>query len=131
MNAVKREGATKGTEMLTENLVWAIVGVFAVGVGSTIGLIAVMKNYGLNEGLISAFTVSIFVLMLAIEAVFIGLLLSQKSRAKNADYIRQSKQQTTNALEEITPRALSEPAASVTEHTTRAFEPIYRERKTD
>lgn len=130
-NGVKPEGAAKGVEMFTESLVWAIVGVFAVGVGSTIGLIAVMKNYGLNEGLISAFSVAIFTLMLVIEAVFIGLLLSRKSSVKVADYTGQLKKQTTNALEEVTPRALPEPAASVTEHTTRAFEPIYRERKTE
>ena len=131
LNGVKPDGVTKGAEMFTENLMWAIVGVFAIGVGSTIGLIAVMKNYGLNEGLISAFAVSIFALMLVIEAVFIGLLLSRKSRAKAVDYIGPLKKQTTNALEEVTPRALSEPAESVTEHTTRAFEPIYRERKPD
>ena len=85
--------------MFPEFLVWAIVGVFAIGVGSTIGLIAVMKNFGFNEGLIIAFAASILILMLVIEAVFIGLLLSRQRGAKEAIHTGRVKEQTTNELE--------------------------------
>lgn len=131
LSGERKEGATKAAEMFPEFLVWAIVGVFAIGVGSTIGLIAVMKNFGFNEGLINAFAASIFILMLVIEAVFIGLLLSRQRGAKEALHTGRVKEQTTNELEQATPRILPEPLASVTEHTTRAFEPIYRERKAE
>ena len=124
-------GARGESSTLPESLMWAIVGVFAIGVGSTIGLIAVMKNYGFNEGLISAFAVSIFALMLVIEAVFIGLLWSRNGLGKEVSGAYRPKEQTTSELDQATPRALAEPLASVTEHTTRAFEPVNRERKAE
>jgi len=41
------------------------------------------------------------------------------------------KEQTTNELKAAPARVLSEPVPSVTEHTTRAFEPIYMLKKTE
>ena len=133
LNGANVEDASKPAELFPDSLVWAIVSVFVVGIGSVIGLIAVMKNYGLNDGLVLAFASLILVMMLAIEGVFIGLLLSRKSGNKQMkDRERldgRRKQQTTKELEEAQPQGLPEPVTSVTEHTTRAFEPIYRERK--
>src|ERR1700730_620081 len=127
------EDAGKPAELFPDSLVWAIVSVFVVGIGSVIGLIAVMKNYGLNDGLVLAFASLILVMMLAIEGVFIGLLLSRKSGNKQMkDRERldgRRKQQTTKELEAAQPQGLPEPVTSITEHTTRAFEPIYREQK--
>ena len=135
LNAAHVKDAIKPAELFPDSLVWAIVSVFVVGIGSVIGLIAVMKNYGLNDGLVLAFASLILVMMLAIEGVFIGMLLSRKSGARkvsDAEALdRRRKQQTTKELEAAQPRALPEPVASVTEHTTRAFEPIHRERKTE
>ncbi|HXM35034.1 MAG TPA: zinc ribbon domain-containing protein, partial [Pyrinomonadaceae bacterium] len=135
LNGANVEDASKPAELFPEALVWAIVSVFVVGIGSVIGLIAVMKNYRLNDGLVLAFASLILVMMLAIEGVFIGLLLSRK---KGNEQMRdperldgRRQQQTTNELEAAKPRALPEPVASVTEHTTRAFEPIYRDQKTE
>jgi len=126
-----KDEAFSGTAGFTpDSLIWAIVGVFVCGLGSIIGLIAVMKNYGLNDGLMNAAVVSIFLLMLVIEAVFIGLLMG-KSRGKEKKQSGRLKEKATKELEPAQPRALPEPLTSVTEHTTRAFEPIYRERKTD
>ena len=122
-------------ELFPDSLIWAIVSVFVVGVGCIIGLTAVMKNYGLNDAVTMGFAATIFTLMLAIEGVFIALLLSRKKSAKRErdaealDGRRQ--QQTTNELEAAQPKALPEHMASVTEHTTRAFEPVYRDRKTE
>lgn len=129
----KSEGAPK-PDVSLENLVWAIVGVFSVGVGSMIGLTAVMKNYGLNDSLVLAFDSLILLMTLAIECVFISLLFSRRGGTKQAkddggQLVERRTQQTTNELEGAQPRALVEPLASVTEHTTRAFEPVYRERK--
>jgi hypothetical protein len=38
-------------------------------------------------------------------------------------------EQVTKELDAAQPRALPEPVPSVTEHTTRTFEPLYSERK--
>jgi len=133
LNRANVKDVRKPAELFPDSLVWAIVSVFVVGIGSVIGLIAVMKNYGLNDGLVLGFAALILVMMLAIEAVFIGLLLSRKSghkKIKDAERLDgRRKQQATKELEGAKPQALPEPLKSVTEHTTRAFEPIHRQRK--
>ena len=66
--------------------------------------------------------------MLVVEGVFIWQLLGRKrGNEEAADTVL--KEQTTKELREAQARALPEPMPSVTEHTTRAFEPIYSERK--
>lgn len=75
-------GVTKPAELFPDSLVWAIVSVFVVGLGCIIGLMAVMKDYGFNQLLIIAFTLLIFLLILAVEGVFISLLFSRNSGAK-------------------------------------------------
>jgi hypothetical protein len=121
--------AARQTESSPDSLVWAIVAVFVFGIGSTIGLIAVMKNYNLNEGLVNAFALMSFMVMIAVEAIFIWLLLSQKREERKALDAARSRGQETRELDAAHMHALPEPLPSVTEHTTRAFEPIYRERK--
>jgi hypothetical protein len=64
-----------------------------------------------------------------VEGVLIGLLLKGKRGAKEAGDAEGLKEQKTKELIEARARALPEPAPSVTEHTTRAFEPIYSERE--
>ena len=135
LNVAKVEDAGKPAELFPDSLIWAIVSVFVVGIGSVIGLIAVMKNYGLNDGLVLAFASLILVMMLAIEGVFIGLLFSRRKGSKLVGETEmldgRRKQQTTRELEAAQPQALPGPLSSVTEHTTRAFEPIYTKRKTE
>jgi hypothetical protein len=135
LNGANVEEAGKPAELFPDSLVWAIVSVFVVGIGSVIGLIAVMKNYGLNDGLVLGFASLIFLMMLAIESVFIGLLFSRRRGSKlvgKAEALdERRKQQTTRELEAAQPPALPESPVSVTEHTTRAFDPIYRQRKTE
>jgi hypothetical protein len=123
----------KPAELFPDSLVWATVSVFVIGVGCMIGLLAVMKNYGMNDGLTMGFVAAIFGLMLAIEAVFIGMLFSRRGGGKSAGQSEavRGRQQTTNELEGVAQRALREPAASVTEHTTRTFEPVHRGRKAE
>jgi hypothetical protein len=123
------DGSAKQNNQALDSLIWAIVGVFVCGLGGLIGLIAVMRNYGLNDGLVNAFALSIFAFMLVIEAVFIGLLLKKSGRSEGREKKR-IKQKQTKELEASQPRALPEHLTSVTENTTRAFEPVFRERNT-
>ncbi len=119
-------------EALPESLVWAMVSVFVVGMGTTIGLMAMLKQLlDLGQGIVIAFGLLGFALMIAVESVFIYLLLSRRgSGAKEAvegerDAGRETKE--LDAAREA--RTLPEPVPSVTEQTTRTFEPIYVERK--
>lgn len=112
-----------------ETLVSAIVTVFICGVGAFIGLLAVMKHFGINDGLTNGFTMMIFLLMLALEAVFIWQLVSRRRAAEARREPAALKEQTTQELEARAARSLPDPLPSVTEHTTRTFEPAYRERE--
>ena len=114
-------------ELFPESLVWAIVSIFVVGIGATIGLMAVMKSVlNFDMSLIMFFSLLSFGLMTAIEAVFIWLLLSRSRIGRRQ---LQAKETSTQELREASPRLLSDPVASVADQTTRAFEPVYQKRE--
>ena len=119
------------SQLSQDSLVWAIVSVFVVGMGTTIGLMAMLKKLvDLSPVLILAFGLLSFALMIAIESVFIYLLLSRRRTGAKEAGGEDAKGQTTRELDVgREARALPEPVPSVTEQTTRAFEPAYSERK--
>jgi hypothetical protein len=124
--------AKRRAELFPESLIWAIVSVFVVGLGCIIGLMAVMKDYSFDKGLIIGVTLLIFLLMLAVEGVFIRLLTRDMRGAKEMSDTRRLTEKTTQELGVAAQaRALREPVPTVTEHTTRTFEPIYVDRKAE
>jgi hypothetical protein len=129
----KSAGANQ-TELFPESLVWAIVSVFVVGLGGTIGLMAVMKDAAFQPGVIISLTLLSFALMLAVEGVLVWLLLGRRKSEKvsaKQEAKAQLEATATRELGVVETRALPEPVASVTDHTTRTLEPVYRERKAD
>ena len=128
LNGVKGETRIKSSEVKPETLVAAMVLVFVFGLGAITVLMGVMKAVlGLNVGQILAFTLLSFLIMLLIEGVCIRLLFRRK-RTEEAGHTVLLKGQATKELDAVQARALPEPVPSVTEHTTRAFEPVYNER---
>ena len=118
------------TDYGTDSLIWGIVGVFCGGIGVLIGLLAVMKNeLHFDIGLLIFFSLLTFGLITAIEAVFVWLLFS-RTRATNRERAI-AEQRATKELDAAPARMLAEPVPmqSVTEHTTRSFEPAYEKRK--
>jgi uncharacterized paraquat-inducible protein A len=129
LNDAQSESTNKPAESFPESLVWAIVSVFVVGLGVTIGLMALMKDLlNFSQGLIVTFTVLSFALMFAVEGVLIWLLFERLRSAKKASGTSQLKEQTTRELDSPDVRALPEPVPGVTEQTTRPFEPLYNKR---
>ena len=63
-----------------------------------------------------------------LEGAFLRLLFRRDRVADKRGATETLKGQTTNELSAAQPRALREPALTVTEHTTRAFDPVYTER---
>ena len=123
------ESLTRPSELPLESLIWAICGIFIMGTGVMIGLLAVLKEVvGFNLGLIAAVMLLGFAMMVAIESVLVYLLLSGRKagRLKEGHELRKGKRLELN---EPQPGMLQEPLGSVTEHTTRTFEPIYTERR--
>ena len=116
------KGAIKSSEVKPEALIWAMVAVLVFGFVAIVFLMMAMKMVGLNVGQILAFTIVSFLIMLLVEGVFTWQLLRRKRGAEETG-------DTTKELYAAQARVLPEPVPSVTEHTTRAFEPIYNERK--
>ena len=127
------DAAARRSDALPDSLVWAIVSVFVVGMGTTIGLMAMLKQLlDLGQGIVIAFGLLGFGLMIAVESVFIYLLLSRrKAAAKEAGGDERPSARATKELDAAREAraALPEPVPSVTEQTTRTFEPAYGERK--
>lgn len=116
-------GSSKSSEVKPEALVWGMVAVLVFGFAGIVFLLMAMKMVGLNVGQILAFMMLSFLLMLLVEGVFIWQFLRRKRGAEETG------DTATKELYAAQARALPEHMPSVTEHTTRAFEPIYSERK--
>jgi hypothetical protein len=129
LSGAKGESVIKSSEVKPELLVSAMVVVFVGGLGAITVLMGVMKAVlALDVGQILALTLLSFLIMLLIEGVFIGLLLRRKRGADGVGDAVLSKGQATKELDAAQARVLPESMPSVTEHTTRAFDPIYSER---
>jgi hypothetical protein len=133
LNGEKGDSLIKTTELRIEFLTMlAMMGVFVFGLLAITLLMGMMKAVlGFNEGLIIAFTVLSFLIMLLIEGVLIGRLWRRKRGTEEAGETVLSKGQATKELDAAQARRLPEAMPSVTEHTTRTFEPIYSERKSE
>jgi len=120
-------------EVRPENLLFFITAVFVFGLAAIIGLMMAMKFvFGPdNMSLIIAFTSLSFLIMLAVEGVFVWMLLDRKKGAKEAGDTERLKKQTAKDLGEAKAGMLPEPALSVTEHTTRTLEPVERKHNTE
>ena len=124
------EGLTVPSGPAPDSLVWGIVAVLAIGIGTTIGLMAVMKQVlNFRTGLIIAVSLLILLLTLAIEITFIWLLVNQMRGTKEPDNMRQLKEQMMRGLSDLQTSGLPAAEPSISEHTTHNLEPIYSEPK--
>lgn len=133
VSRAKGDGVTKSSELKPETLVGAIAAVFIFGLGAIIGLMAALKyvfDQRSDLGLIIFFTLLSFLIMVAVEGVFIGMLLGRKRSAKEAGDTKPFEEQAAKELDDAKARVLPEPASSVTEHTTRTLEPVISQHKT-
>jgi len=129
-NGVTDHAVGKLSESSFNTLVGGMMGIPIAGLGIMIGLIAVMKETGFSKGLMIVFTALSFLLLVAAEAVFIWLLLHNRARTvQEGGDQAQLKKVETKELGEAKVWELAQPMTSVTENTTRAFEPIPRESK--
>ena len=124
---VKDDRRSKSPDVRPESLIGAMVFTFVFGLVAITAMMGVMKVIlGLDVGLILAFALLTFLIMVVVEGVFIRLLLRGRRRAAE-DEGALSKRQETKELDASAPRTLPEPLVSVTEHTTRALEHTHSE----
>lgn len=123
-----QRGDGDSSEVRPDWLVFMMVATFILGLLVITILMGVMKSVlELPVDVVLPLMAIPFALMLIIESVLIRLLLRRKDVIDKQKTL--SNGQVTNELDEARQRLLSQPAVSVTEHTTRAFDPIPVERK--
>ena len=122
----------KRSEASQESLVFLLAAVTVFGVGAVIGLMAVMSEVAhFNTGLIAAFSLLVFLILLGVDSVIIWLLLRPSRDAGEAYFRTHHAKLTTNELAESKARVLPEPSFSVTDHTTHTLESAERKSQTE
>ena len=112
-----------------EMLVSAISALFIFGLVGITMLMGVMKVVlEMPVERVLAFSLVPLLLLLIVEGVFIRLLLSSKRGVESAGQVGSIKGSATKELDPAQPLSLPQPIPSVTENTTRAFDPIYTDR---
>jgi hypothetical protein len=130
LQGVKGDHVVKSPEVKPELLVSAMTALFIFGLVAITMLIGVVKTtLDLPVERVLVLALLPFLLLLLIEGVFIRLLLRRRHGAEEAGDAVQLKGQATKELDAAQARVLPEHMPSVTEHTTRAFAPIYDERE--
>lgn len=128
----KESSPAKLSETAPDYLVGAITAVTILGLGTTIGLMAVMKEVvHFSDGLIIAFTCLSFLTFLGVDSVFIWLLLRSRKGAKEAGGMSEGKEMARREVDVAKRGMLSEAALSVTEHTTRTLETADMQKKAE
>ena len=110
-------------------LVSAMAGTFILGLFAITALLGVLKSVlGLEVGQILGFAALSFFLLIFLEGVYLRLLFGRNRRADERARAELLAEHTTKELGAPQAQALREPLSSVTDHTTRAFDPIYVDR---
>lgn len=126
-------GGDKSAELSPNLILNAIAVVFIAGLGAIIALLVLTKQpVGFDPIMLAAATFS-FLLLIVVETVLFWLLFSSRRAPKKAGAAaaERLKARATKELEEARSLSLPEPLPSVTDHTTRTLEPLYRERKSE
>ena len=126
---IRDDQLVNSREVKPDLLIRAMVTTFIFGLVAMTILMGVMKvTLGLAQSQILGLLLVPFGAMLVLEGVFIRLLTRGTQGLPAAPRAKLLTEQVTNELEAPGTRALPDPRPSVTEHTTRAFEPNYIER---
>jgi hypothetical protein len=127
----KAHGAIKPPESPVNSLMDSTFWVTVFGLGVIVGGVAGMKALELREVFIIAYMILSTVAFLGIYGMHVWQFIRLTSGAKKSGGTIGVNEADTKELGPAQARMLSEPMPSVTEHTTRAFDPIYSERKAE
>jgi hypothetical protein len=130
LSVIKGSKNSKSLEKSIESIVWSIVMATATVLGIMVAVMALMKGFQLGGTVVVLFMSLMFLTLLGINGVLTWQLLRLNSLAKEARSASQLERHETLELSAKREQALVEPRMSVTENTTRIFEPTYEERRT-
>src|SRR5215510_1963692 len=114
---------TRGNEIVRvsgpppDQVLWAMVSVFVVGLGVIIALLAMSKQLGLDPGdqaMVKVFMMLTFFMMFAIECAFFWLLFRPRRVVTESDATQMTGRKRTKELEDRQVRTLPPSPASVT-----------------
>lgn len=126
ITASNKNKVVTSREVKPELLVSSMVTTFVLGLLAISVLLGVMKSVlGLELGQILGFATLSFLIMILLEGVFLLLLLKRNRNTEERAKTELPAEQTTKELGAPQVAALREPVTSVTDQTTRSFEPIY------
>lgn len=130
VNGEKADRVSKSSEVNPQFLLSSMIALFVFGLVAITMLIGVMKAViRLEAGQILGFAALSFLIMLLLEGLCLWFLLRRHRGAKETGATALEKEKTTKELDAARERLLTEPVPSVTDHTTRTLEPVYRERE--
>ena len=130
LSSWKANGELERAHRTMDTLVWAIVGTTITLLGMALGALVIMKDGGIDPRFGNPLVVLCFLAFVMVETVLVSRLLQMNKSAKETRLPAQPHNLITNELDSP-PKVLNEPAqsiSSVTEQTTRAFEPSNKER---
>ena len=123
-----KTGEVKPSEKRLDEYLDGLFWITFFGIGFIFGGMVVMKKIGLSDLFILAY------LLISTTAFLINFGFSLWGALRIIRASREQKainQRQTGQLDSATPRAALEPVPSVTEHTTRSFEPVPVRNKTN
>lgn len=132
LSIIKAGGANPSPERPAEPIVWAVWALVVVTIalsGIMLGSMPVMRQAGLPQGFILLFVGLLFLTLLAVDSVLAFQLFRLTGRARESRGAAPLVKLDTNGFGPKREQAVLEPRMSVTENTTRNFEPIYEERR--
>ena len=121
---------TTTAAMAIDTLLWVIVGTTITFLGMALGALVLIKEGKIDERLGKTFVMLTFFALVVSEGVLVWRFLQLNRAAKGMSAVPQPGDAGREEPELKTVRALNEPlepVASVTEQTTRYFEPISRQ----
>jgi hypothetical protein len=129
LSALKVEGDAGTAGVAIDTLLSVIVGTTITLLGMALGALVLMKKGQIDGRLGTALVILTFAALVVVETLLVWRLLHLNSGARKTRAVPQLSDLETEKPAPLTGRAiheLAEPVPSVTEQTTRAFEPSYR-----
>lgn len=120
-------GEVKRTEKRLDEYLDGLFWITFFGIGFIFGGMVVMKKVGLSDLFILAY---LLISSTAFIINFVINLMAARRIGRKSRDLPGAEERQTGQLGSATPEVLP-PVTSVTEHTTRSFEPIYAQRKTE
>lgn len=109
-----------------DSLIGGIVVTTIVVLGLVLGGLIALKENGVGEAMIWTFVTVCFLALIGVDAMFFRMLRGHGSAGRRGTDTNQLKEAASRQLGEAQRGALGDPVPSVTEHTTRTFEPALR-----